>query len=377
MASEIRVDKITSLSGVGTISPSPTGVEIAGITTVSTLKVGTGLTASSDGNIFTTGVSTSSLLTSLGQSHLMGSVGIGTTNPGARVHIVHDNPTVLITDKNQAADNKTWRIHAGDSQKLLISALNDSAAGGGRYFNFLRSDNDVEQFIGNNGANPWFTINNSTRRVGIGTTIPAKALEVTNNTVPQLQVGMSNNSARSSLMHNGSHLYFDTTSGDQVFRTSSSSEKLRILSTGGVTFNGDTATANALDDYEEGTFTPTTGEGTFTNAEGKYTKIGNQVTVWIYVPTISNTTSTNNFLIQSLPFSGKTGMTQAVGSVMIRYINSTSLNGVNFSTYQDAGWSYLRIYASRDDANNYEPLKHSDFTQVSPGLRICHTYQAA
>ena len=138
MASEIRVDKITSLSGVGSISPSPTGVEIAGITTVSTLKVGTGLTASSDGNIFTTGVSTSSLLTSLGQSHLMGSVGIGTTNPGAKVHIVHDNPTVLITDKNQAADNKTWRIQAGDSQKLLISAHNDSAAGGGRYFNFLR-----------------------------------------------------------------------------------------------------------------------------------------------------------------------------------------------------------------------------------------------
>ena len=37
MASEIRVDKITSLSGVGTISPSPTGVEIAGITTVGIL----------------------------------------------------------------------------------------------------------------------------------------------------------------------------------------------------------------------------------------------------------------------------------------------------------------------------------------------------
>ena len=43
MASEIRVDNITSLSGVGTITPSATGVEIAGITTVSTLKATTGI----------------------------------------------------------------------------------------------------------------------------------------------------------------------------------------------------------------------------------------------------------------------------------------------------------------------------------------------
>ena len=34
-------------------------------------------------------------------------------------------------------------------------------------------------------------------------------------------------------------------------------ERMRILPTGGITFNGDTAQANALDDYEEGTFTPT------------------------------------------------------------------------------------------------------------------------
>ena len=38
MASEIRVDKINSLSGVGTVTLSPTGVDIAGITTAETLK---------------------------------------------------------------------------------------------------------------------------------------------------------------------------------------------------------------------------------------------------------------------------------------------------------------------------------------------------
>ena len=38
MASEIRVDKINSLSGVGTVSLSPTGVDISGITTAATLR---------------------------------------------------------------------------------------------------------------------------------------------------------------------------------------------------------------------------------------------------------------------------------------------------------------------------------------------------
>jgi archaellum component FlaF (FlaF/FlaG flagellin family) len=48
---------------------------------------------------------------------------------------------------------------------------------------------------------------------------------------------------------------------DVVFTTAGSgvaaTEKLRILADGGITFNGDTLAANALDDYEEGTWTYT------------------------------------------------------------------------------------------------------------------------
>ena len=63
MASEIRVNKINSSTGVGTITLSPTGVDISGITTVSTLKVGTGVTASEDGDILFTGVCTATTFT--------------------------------------------------------------------------------------------------------------------------------------------------------------------------------------------------------------------------------------------------------------------------------------------------------------------------
>jgi hypothetical protein len=63
-----------------------------------------------------------------------------------------------------------------------------------------------------------------------------------------------------------------------------SNKYLRMAAgTGGIQFGGDTAAANALNDYEEGTFTPTiigmdtTGTGTYDAQIGRYTKIGNVV----------------------------------------------------------------------------------------------------
>ena len=84
---------------------------------------------------------------------------------------------------------------------------------------------------------------------------------------------------------------------------SEGSERLRIRSGGGLTFNGDTAAANALDDYEEGTWTPTAGTnmGTLTGATGGYTKIGRLVYVNFGFTTSSVSTSANS-KIGGLPF---------------------------------------------------------------------------
>ena len=84
-----------------------------------------------------------------------------------------------------------------------------------------------------------------------------------------------------------------------------SSEAARI-DADGIKFNGDTAGANALDDYEEGTFTPafTTG-GTLTINSATYTKIGRQVTCCFHLT--ASTTCTGD--INGLPFtpSGESG----------------------------------------------------------------------
>jgi len=94
------------------------------------------------------------------------------------------------------------------------------------------------------------------------------------------------------------------------FGTHSGDERMRILSAGGLTFNGDTAAANALDDYEEGTFT-----GRFNNSDddatvshgnqtGFYVKVGSLVHFSLYFDDIdvSGTGSTTNARIFGLPF---------------------------------------------------------------------------
>ena len=78
---------------------------------------------------------------------------------------------------------------------------------------------------------------------------------------------------------------------------SSPTERMRILSDGGLTFNGDTAQANALDDYEEGTFTPTfmingsTTGVTYHQRAGAYIKVGHKVTIWGRVSLTNNGSS--------------------------------------------------------------------------------------
>jgi hypothetical protein len=88
-----------------------------------------------------------------------------------------------------------------------------------------------------------------------------------------------------------------------------SSDRFRDLYLSGGAYLGGTAAANKLDDYEEGTWTPTivgsttAGAFTYNIQEGKYTKVGNSVSVncAIYV-TATATSPVGNVNIYGLPF---------------------------------------------------------------------------
>ena len=136
--------------------------------------------------------------------------------------------------------------------------------------------------------------------------------------------------------------------------------------------------ANTLDDYEEGSWTPTArNDGSFTSAVGRYVKIGEQVTVWGFIPTVTNNTSNNVLQCSGLPFTATTsGMTEFVGSLMIRFLTAVSgVNGVSFNTYIASGRDFIEFFACRDDGNNYESVRHSDLAYTnSNGIRFCISY---
>jgi hypothetical protein len=153
--------------------------------------------------------------------------------------------------------------------------------------------------------------------------------------------------------------------GRLVFSTtadgaSSPTERMRITSdayvrlasgTGGIQFNGDTAAANALDDYEEGVHTATatcSTSGTVTldstNNKLAYTKIGKLVSVHGRV-SVSAISSPTGVLTLSLPFvaadlDGSAG--RSAGSINIRLVAATYDVGL-FSCYLDEGSSSLSI----------------------------------
>jgi len=107
-----------------------------------------------------------------------------------------------------------------------------------------------------------------------------------------------------SLNNTPGYIAFGTTS----YGANNPTERMRILSTGGITFNGDTAQENALNDYEQGTWSPTYTGGvssvTYGNRYGYYVKIGRQVTVWCNVMTNAVTISNSSAIlyIGGLPF---------------------------------------------------------------------------
>jgi len=98
--------------------------------------------------------------------------------------------------------------------------------------------------------------------------------------------------------------------GRLMFSTADTSgnlqERMRILSGGGITFNGDTAAANALNDYEEGTWTPSLGGNASYNFQrGFYTKVGRQVTLVFYLDVASIGTGSTS-TITGQPFASTT-----------------------------------------------------------------------
>ena len=144
--------------------------------------------------------------------------------------------------------------------------------------------------IVDNGDATAITIDSS-ERVGINTSSPAKKLHITDTSGNHIRVAYSDG------------YYWDvgrqSADGRLSFTDVTGGEILALRTGGGITFNGDTAAANALDDYEEGTWTPVHGGNNMTGT-ATYTKIGRYV--YIAGDVTSATGSSTSSQITGLPF---------------------------------------------------------------------------
>ena len=98
----------------------------------------------------------------------------------------------------------------------------------------------------------------------------------------------------------------------------------------GITFNGDYAAVNQLNDYEEGTWTPSIGTTSGASATGEYRKIGKTVFIQMYVSIPSHSNS-STMSIGGLPFSSMSGKYASFVIGNFRFFN------------HDGGYSTLRV----------------------------------
>ena len=164
--------------------------------------------------------------------------------------------------------------------------------------------------------------------VGFGTATPSSPIHAYSTTVgllallestqsnTQLRFVNTSTSGRTysigsggSISGGGNGFYiFDETAGEK--RVLITPEGYMRLDKKGIQFNGDTADANSLDDYEEGTFTPSVnllGTVSYGARTGYYTKIGNVVYYFIQM-ILSSTDTTQDgaaYQITGLPFTSK------------------------------------------------------------------------
>tara|TARA_R100000005_G_scaffold78501_1_gene45635 strand:- start:60 stop:1250 length:1191 start_codon:yes stop_codon:yes gene_type:complete len=191
--------------------------------------------------------------------------------------------------------NNTERMRLSVNGRLCLGTTTSSVLS-----TFALSSTNAYSATGNiSNSNVGLRLYNSNGTDGTG---------VNNYTGIQLNVGGGATSS-------GSLAYVRTADNQGAFvfnqRTGASSyaEAIRIQNGGGISFNGDTAQANALDDYETGTWTPQILGGTsnpsltYSSQSGAYEKIGNLVHASFFMNVSAvNSQGSGQFQVHGLPF---------------------------------------------------------------------------
>jgi len=261
---------------------------------------------------------------------------------------------------SEASGDAGMSIHGNNSNSNYASIyLSDAGAasrayleaqlGSGTSTNFTIGAQGITRFL-NNGAERMRI--DSSGNVGIGTNSPSERLSITNASGSGAQMQFRDNATGTAssdgfrVGYNGSGGQLWNFENNYVRFATNNTERVRIQAGGGMSFNGDTAAANALDDYEEGTWTPVpaltynpSGRSiTAGTSSGTYTKIGRLVHVeFIVAWTAISGSGSYNVGVNGLPFSanntvqtsGGSGRSNVTGyTFVMENVNSSQINTI-------------------------------------------------
>jgi len=227
---------------------------------------------------------------------------------------ISGDTTATVTLKNNTEEDtdggrESTIIFQGEQSGGEISTLAEIEASHDGTADDEKGDLIFRTNDGSDGASPTEAMRiTSSQDVGIGDATPEsnanfKALTVSSTSGSgggQVYVQSSTVSSVFGADNSGSgpKSILQTVTNHPLVLGTNNTERLRVTNDG-LTFNGDTAAANALSDYEEGTWTPTTSGTNPTVQNASYTKIGRTVHISIYLNSMSGATGTQ---INGLPF---------------------------------------------------------------------------
>ena len=356
---------------VNTILPSTgTTVAVSGIVSAtSSVSIGSSCTATT---FYGSGANLTSLpsqVTITGNADNRVITGGSGTNLNGEANFTYDGGSNL-TLNSTAHDGGFNILAANNNQETRLRLQGKASDGTGHsfYFNAKRSANRLD--IGTASGAAISVMSNL--NVGIQQSGPESPLQIgtgTNAVTNKSTVHVAPASGNASLTLRGGSptIYFDGTGGGHTRLLtdntdiaisngnpdSTGNERFRLRAAGGLCFNGDTAEANALDDYEEGSFTPQfdglSNTPSYAARNGRYTKIGRYVHITGIIqtggtnPTFSDTSAI--LTLTGLPFAG-TGVIYYVslGNVSHQHWDAygTGNNENNFAS-GDADFLYCQM----------------------------------
>ena len=293
-----------------------------------------------------------------------GNIGIGTNAPS----------NDLTLSKSVAAGNVVLQIEntsTTGSARLWFGNNANTAGARIQYFGATHAQRPNLFSIGTDAANDVMFETTGAERmritsagnVGIGTNAPYTSLTIgTSDATAEISSGGSNTHLTLKTVGASGALRFFTIGGGTS--TLATTETMRITadgymrmaaSTGGIQFNGDTAAANALDDYEEGTFNPapvgTANVSNFAAITGKYTKIGNVVNFNIsFLADVASSTAESVVDI-TLPFGAYSTSNKCVGHVGVFSGTGADRFGVGSVFLGTTSNSIVNIYIAANQMN--------------------------